>query len=276
MGSQQVSSTLIKPVSGWQPINFRELREYRDLFYFLVWRDVKVLYAQTVLGFLWAIFAPLIQILVFTLIFGKVAQLPTEGIPYLLYSTLAMIPWNYMSTAMAASSMSLVSGQNLLGKVYFPRLVFPFVPVLSHLVDFFISLAILVAVLAYYRVAPTWNLLLFPVFLLMMMVISAGIGTLLSAMAIRYRDIKFALQYILRLLIFSAPILYSATEIPEAYRLLYSLNPIVAVIEGFRACVLGTPIPWLYVVPGMITGVMLLLLGALYFKRLERVFADVI
>jgi lipopolysaccharide transport system permease protein len=276
MGSQQVSSTLIKPVSGWQPINFRELREYRDLFYFLVWRDVKVLYAQTVLGFLWAIFAPLVQILVFTLIFGKVAQLPTEGIPYLLYSTLAMIPWNYMSTAMAASSMSLVSGQNLLGKVYFPRLVFPLVPVLSHLIDFFISLAILVAVLAYYRVVPTWNLLLFPVFLVMMMVISAGIGTLLSALAIRYRDIKFALSYILRLLIFSAPILYSATEIPEAYRLLYSLNPIVAVIEGFRACVLGTPIPWLYVVPGMITGVMLLLLGALYFKRMERVFADVI
>jgi lipopolysaccharide transport system permease protein len=263
-------------VSGWQPIDFRELREYRDLFYFLVWRDVKVLYAQTVLGFSWAIFAPLVQILVFTVVFGRVAQLPTEGVPYLLYSTLAMIPWNYMSTAMTSSSMSLVTGHNLLGKVYFPRLVFPIVPILSHLVDFVISLVILVAVLVYYQVTPTWNLVFLPFFILLMMMVAAAIGTLLSALAIRFRDVKYALQFILRLLIFSAPILYSASEIPGAYRLLYSLNPIVGVIEGFRACLLGTPIPWLYVVPGMVTGVLLLLLGALYFKRMERVFADVI
>lgn len=276
MGSRQVPTTIIKPAAGWQPIDFRELREYRDLFYFLMWRDIKVLYAQTVLGFLWAIFAPLIQIVVFTVIFGKVAQLPTEGIPYLLFSTLAMIPWNYMSTAMTSSSMSLVTGQNLLGKVYFPRLVFPIVPILSHFADFLISLVILVAVLSYYRVTPTWNLALLPIFIFMMMAVSAGFGTLLSALAIRFRDVKFALQFILRLLIFSAPILYSANKIPEPYRLLYSLNPIVGVIEGFRACLLGVPIPWLYVVPGMITGVTFLLLGAFYFRRMERVFADVI
>jgi len=276
MSSRPASFTLIKPVSGWQPIDIRELRDYRDLFYFLVWRDIKVLYAQTVLGFLWAIFAPLIQIVVFTVIFGRVAKLETEGVPYLLFSTLAMIPWNYMSTAMTSSSMSLVTGNNLLGKVYFPRLVFPIVPILSHFVDFVISLVILVAVLVYYRVTLGWNLIFAPVFILMMMVVSAAIGTMLSALAIRYRDVKFALQFILRLLIFSAPVLYSAANIPESYRLLYSLNPIVGVIEGFRASLLGTPIPWLYVVPGMITGALLLLLGTLYFKRMERVFADVI
>jgi len=202
--------------------------------------------------------------------------LETEGVPYLLFSTLAMIPWNYMSTAMTSSSMSLVTGNNLLGKVYFPRLVFPIVPILSHFVDFVISLVILVAVLVYYRVTLGWNLIFAPVFILMMMVVSAAIGTMLSALAIRYRDVKFALQFILRLLIFSAPVLYSAANIPESYRLLYSLNPIVGVIEGFRASLLGTPIPWLYVVPGMITGALLLLLGTLYFKRMERVFADVI
>ncbi len=267
---------VITPPKGWQIIDFKELREYRDLFYFLVWRDIKVLYAQTILGFMWAILNPLVQIAVFTIIFGKVAKLPTDGIPYALFSTVAIIPWTYMSAAMTQSSQSLVSHQHILGKVYFPRLIFPLTPILSKLVDFSISLAIVGVVLLYYRVAPTWNLLLLPIFIAMMLSVPAGVGMWLSTLAIRFRDIKFAMQYVIQLLMYSAPIVYSASTIPEPYRVLYSLNPIVGVIEGFRACLLGTTVPWQFILPGMMTSMLLVVTGAFYFKRMERVFVDVI
>ena len=268
--------TVIKPKSGWQIIDFKELKEYRDLFYFLVWRDITVLYAQTVLGLSWAILNPLTQIVVFGIIFGKVAKLSTEGIPYVLFSTVAIIPWTYMSEAMSQSSQSLVQGQQMLGKIYFPRLIFPMTAVFSKLLDFAISLIILLGMFVYYHITPTWNLLLLPLFVIQMMCIPAGIGLWLSSMAIRFRDVRFAMQFILRMLIYTAPIVYSASAIPEKYRIIYSLNPIVGVIEGFRACLLGTPIPWPYIVPGLITMIILLISGALYFKRMEWVFADVI
>lgn len=271
-----MSVTVIRPPSGWEGIDFRELRQYRDLFYFLVRRDIKVLYAQTVLGFAWAILNPAVQIILFTVIFGAVASVPTDGIPYLLFSTVAIIPWAYMSEAMVQSSQSLVSEQHMLGKVYFPRIIYPLTPIISKLVDFLISLLLLIAVLIYYRVPPTWNFIFLPVFIVYMTFIPAGIGMWLSALAIRFRDVKFAMSYIIRLLIYTAPILYSASSIPEPYRLLYSLNPIVGVIEGFRACLLGTPMPWEYILPGMITGMLLVVTGAIYFRRMERVFVDVI
>jgi lipopolysaccharide transport system permease protein len=270
------SVTFIKPKSGWQVIDLKELKEYRDLFYFLVWRDIKVLYAQTILGFSWAILQPLIQILIFTIVFGKVAKVSTEGIPYFLFSTVAIIPWTYMSQSMTQSSQSLVTGQHMLGKVYFPRLIFPLTSVLAKLVDFGVSMFIILGAILYYRVVPTWNLLLFPVFMVIMVIISAGVGTWLSAMAIRFRDVKHAMPFVVRMLIYTAPIVYSASAIPENYRITYSLNPIVAVIEGFRACLLGTPVPWLYIWPGIITAAILLISGTLYFKRMERVFVDVI
>lgn len=276
MSSEHVSTTVIKPLKGWQSIDFKELKGYRDLFYFLIWRDIKILYAQTILGFSWAILAPLIQIAIFTIIFGKVAKLDTDGIPYFLFSTIAIIPWTYMSNAMTASSQSLVTGQQMLGKIYFPRLIFPWVPIFSKLVDFMISLLILLPVFVYYQVSPTWNLIYLPLFVIMMMCVPAAIGMWLSALAIRFRDVKFAMQFGLRLLIYTAPILYSASSIPESYRLIYSLNPIVGVIEGFRACLLGTPMPWAYIVPGIITSAIVVLLGAMYFKKMERVFVDVI
>lgn len=268
--------TVIRPYRGWEAIDFKELREYRDLFYFLVLRDIKVLYAQTVLGFSWAILNPLVQIIVFTVIFGQVANIPTDDIPYVLFSTVAIIPWTYMSEAMSASSQSLVNEQGMLGKVYFPRVIYPLTPVFAKLVDFAISLLILVAVMVYYRVAPTWNLLLLPALVVMMICIPVGIGMWLSALAIRFRDVKFAMPFFMRMLIYSAPILYTASAIPETYRFLYSLNPIVGVIEGFRACLLGTPFPWQYVLPGVVTTVLLLVSGAVYFRRMERVFVDVI
>ena len=270
------SVTIIKPRYGWQVIDFKELLAYRDLFYFLVWRNIKVMYAQTILGFSWAIIQPLTQIVIFTIIFGKVAKISTEGIPYFLFSSVAVIPWNYMSTSMMSASQSLVSGQNMLGKVYFPRLIFPLTSVFSGLVSFGISMLIIFGVTVYYRIVPTWNLLLLPVLVLLMMSISAGVGMWMSAMAIRYRDVKFAMGFAVRMLMYSAPIVYSASAIPEKYRIFYSLNPIVAVIEGYRACLLGTPFPWLYIWPGVITAVILLISGALYFKRMEGIFVDVI
>lgn len=270
------SLTVIQPNSGWQIIDFKELKEFRDLFYFLVWRDIKSIYAQTILGFLWAILNPLIQIVIFTIIFGKVAKISTDGVPYILFSSVAIIPWAYISQAISQSSQSLIQGSNILGKIYFPRLMFPITPVLSKLVDFGISMVIILGIMLYYRVSPTWNLLLFPVVFLLMISIPLGIGTWLSSLAIRFRDVKQVMPFIIQMLMYTAPIVYSASSIPEGYRLIYSLNPIVGVIEGFRACFLGTPIPWIYILPGILTAAILVISGMLYFKRMERIFVDVI
>jgi len=268
--------TTISADNGWALFDFAELHRYRDLFYFLVWRDVKVLYAQTILGFSWAILNPLVQIVVFSVIFGRVARIDTDGIPYVLFSTVAIIPWTYMSEAMNAASQSLVQGKQILGKIYFPRVLFPLTPILAKLLDFSISLIILVLVMFYHRVELTWNLLLMPPLILAMMLVPTGIGMWLAALAIRYRDIKFAMSFFIKLLIYSAPILYTASAIPENLRFWYSFNPLVAVIEGFRASLLGTPIEWQFIVPGLITSVLVFLSGAIYFRRMEKVFVDVI
>lgn len=271
-----VRETLIVPPKGWQVIDFKELFEYKDLLWFLVKRDIKVLYAQTILGFAWAIIQPLVQIIMFSVVFGKLAGLDSEGVPYFLFSTVAIIPWTYMSSAMNGSSNSLVSGQGMLGKVYFPRIIFPLTSVMSKLVDFLISLILLVGVMIYYQVAPTMNLLFLPIFIVMMISVPIGVGLWLSSLAIRFRDVKFAMAFVLRMLIYCAPILYSASEIPEAYRTLYSFNPVVGVIEGFRACLLGNSIPWEYVLPGVLTSIFLLMSGGVYFRRMEKIVVDVI
>jgi lipopolysaccharide transport system permease protein len=263
--------TVVEHRTGWQFIDFKELKKYRDLFYFLVWREIKVLYAQTILGFSWAILQPLVQIVIFTIVFGKVARLSTDGIPYFLFSSVAIIPWTYMSQAMLQSSQSLVQGQQLLDKVYFPRLLYPLTPVLAR-----ISILIIIVVALYYRVIPTWNLLYLPLFIVLMVSIPTGIGLWLSALAIRFRDVKHAMPFVVRMLIYTAPIVYSASSIPETYRFIYSMNPIVGVIEGFRSCILGTAMPWPFIWPGILTSFILLLGGALYFKRMEWLFVDVI
>jgi lipopolysaccharide transport system permease protein len=274
-GEKGSSWTVIKPRSGWEIVDLNEIRQYRDLFFFLVWRDIKVLYAQTILGFSWAVLQPLIQIALYSIVFGRVAQISTEGYPYTVFSTVALIPWTYIAQAMTSSSESLVQGQAMLGKVYFPRLFFPLTSVVSKLLDFAISLMVLIAVMVYYRIYPSWNLLYLPIFFLLMVSIPAGIGLLLSSLAVRYRDVKHAMPFVVRMLIYTAPIVYSASTIPDGYRLLYSFNPIVAVIEGYRACLLGTPIPWMYIWPGVATSAVLLVLGALYFRRMEGIFVDV-
>ena len=268
--------TIIKRQSGWKFIDFRELKQYKDLFFYLVWREIKVLYAQTILGFSWAIIQPIVQIVIFTIVFGKVAKISTDGIPYILFSTVAIIPWTYMSQSMSMSSQSLITGASMLGKVYFPRLAFPITPILAKLVDFGISTLIVMGVMLYYRILPTWNLLLFPLFVVLMMAIPLGIGLWLSSLAIRFRDVRHTMPFLVRMLIYTAPIVYSSSSIPEEYRILYSLNPIVAVIEGFRACFLGTQVPWNYIWPGIITTLILIISGAFYFRRMERIVVDVI
>jgi lipopolysaccharide transport system permease protein len=274
--SKKDAVTIVEPRSYWKIVNLNELKEYRDLFFFLVWRDIKVLYAQTILGFSWAIIQPLTQIVIFTFVFGKIAKVSTDGIPYVLFSSVAIIPWTYMSQAMQQSSESLVRQQHVLGKIYFPRVMFPMTPILAKLIDFGVSTIIILGVAAYYRIVPTWNILLFPVFILLMVSISAGTGMWLSALAIRFRDVKYAMSFAIRMLMYSAPIVYSASSIPAKYRLIYSLNPIVSVIEGFRASLLGTPMPWAYIWPGAVAALILLITGSLYFHRMEHVFVDVI
>lgn len=273
---KSVSVNIIEAKPAWHFFDFKELKEYQDLFFFLVWRDFKVLYAQTILGFSWALIHPLVQIVLFTIIFGKVANVSTDGIPYVLFSSVAIIPWTYMSASMTQSSQSLIQGQGMLGKVYFPRILFPLTPILSRTVDFGISLSLLLCVMIFYKVTPTWNLVFFPFLFIFMMAIPCGVGFWLSSLAIRFRDIKQAMPFFIQMLLYTAPIVYSASSIPENYRILYSLNPIVGVIEGFRACILGTPMPWMYIVPGIFMAALLFISGAFYFKRMERVIVDVI
>lgn len=268
--------TIINPLTKWQKRDFRELIEYRDLFFLFAWRQVKVQYAQTILGFSWAILRPFIQIVIFTIIFGRVAKVNTDGIPYFLFTTVAIIPWTYMSQTISESSQSLISSSGMLGKVYFPRVIFPLTPVFSRLIDFGISILIVLCAMLYYRVNPTWNLLLFPVFLFLMTLVPSGIGLWLSSLAIRYRDVNHAMSFIIQMLVYTAPIVYSASSIPEKYRIIYSLNPIVGIIEGFRACLLGTSVPWSYILPGVITSTILIITGAIYFKRMEKIIVDVI
>ena len=270
------AETVIEPGKGRWFIDFREVAEYKDLFYFLVLRDIKVLYAQTILGFSWAVLQPLVQIVIFTVVFGKVAKVPTDSVPYVLFSSVAIVPWTYMAQSMAAASQSLVLGQGMLGKVYFPRIIFPLTPVLAKLVDFFIALVLLQGVILYYGVFPGWRLLLLPLFLALMVAFSAAVGFWTSAMAIRFRDVKHAMPFAVQMLMYTAPIVYSASSIPAPWRLLYSFNPIVSIIEGIRACLLGTALPWAYILPGAFTTALLLVGGIVYFTRFERVFVDVI
>ena len=274
--SKSVEVTVIEPVDRWEILDLAEIRQYRDLFYFLVWRDIKVLYAQTVLGFAWAIISPAIQILIFTVIFGNVARLDSDGLPYILFSTVATVPWNFMSTAMTAASNSLVGGKQMLGKVYFPRIIFVLTPVLAKMVDFLISLVLVVVVMIWFKVVPTWNMLLLPVLMLLMMLIPSAIGLWLASLAIRFRDVRFAMGFVLSMLIYTAPVLYSSASIPDSVRPWYILNPLVGVIEGYRSALLGSDIRWDSLIVGIVMALILFLSGALYFRRMERVVVDVI
>lgn len=274
--SNPVTHTVIKARSGWQVINWRELFEYRDLFYFLVWRDIKVLYKQTILGFSWAIIRPVFSMIIFSVVFGGLAQVPSDGIPYPLFSYTALLPWTYFSTALSGSISSLIANANMITKVYFPRLVIPMTPVLAKLVDFAIAFGILFLMMLWFQVVPNWQIVFLPFLLLLMILTAAGIGMWLSAMAVQYRDIRYATQFLTQALMYAAPVVWPASLIPEQYRVWYGLYPMAGVIEGFRAALLGsTAMPWDLIIPGTITASIIALSGMFYFRRMERIFADV-
>jgi lipopolysaccharide transport system permease protein len=271
-----VHQIIIEPKKGWRLIDWAELRQYKDLFYFLVWRDIKVLYKQTVLGFVWAIIRPVFSMIVFSIVFGRLAQIPSDGLPYPIFSYTALVPWTYFSTAMSESTNSLVSNARMLTKVYFPRLVIPMTPVLATLVDFAIAFGVLLMMMAWFQIAPTWNVVFLPLPVLLMILTAARVGMWLSALAIQYRDVKHATQFIVQLLMYAAPVVWPASLVPEPLRLLYGLYPMAGVIEGFRAALLdSTPMPWDLILPGTLSAVVIALTGAFYFRRLERIFADV-
>jgi lipopolysaccharide transport system permease protein len=270
-----VSKSIIQPTKGWQFIDFKELWRYKDLLYFLTVRGIKARYAQSVLGVGWAVIQPLFTTLVFTVVFGGLAKVDSDGMPYVLFSYLALWPWNYFSGTLNESANSLIANAGMITKVYFPRLILPLSAIFSKLLDFLISFVVLLGMLIYYQVMPGFGLVILPLLLVQLIMTSLGIGMILSAMAVQYRDVKYALGFIVQLLLYVAPVVYSTTAVPTAWQFLYSLNPMVGVIEGIRAAFLSRDIPWEWIWPGAIVAAVLFVFGLFYFRKMEKVFADV-
>lgn len=269
---------VIKPGSATRQYWF-DLWRYRELFFILSWRDISVRYKQTIIGVLWAILRPLLTMLVFTIIFGKIAKLPSEGqAPYALMVYAAMLPWQFFAGAVQESSNSMVGNASLISKVYFPRLIIPTSSIITSLVDFFLSFAILLVLMAYYRFPPTWNMLLLPGFLLIAFLTAMGIGLYITSLNVKFRDFRYVIPFIIQFGLYISPVGFSSSVIPEQYRFWYSLNPMVGVIDGFRWAILGgqSHLYW----PGFLlsVGIMLffLWLGLSTFRKMERTFADMI
>lgn len=267
---------VIRKTTGFSGANLRELFAYRDLLRFLTIRSFKTKYAQSVLGVGWAIIQPLFSTLIFTVVFGRVAKVSSDGVPYFIFSLCAMVPWNYFSGTLSESTNSLVQNVNMLSKVYFPRIVLPLSVIFSRLVDFAIGLILLIVFLLIYEVPFTSNILLLPLLMAVLLMNSLGLGLWLSAMAIQYRDVKHAMTFVVQILMYLAPVVYPLSSIPDEYRFWYALNPMVGVIEGFRSIFLHTvDFPWNHLLNGGIVSVFIFIFGLVYFKRAERRFADV-
>ncbi|HUF34952.1 MAG TPA: ABC transporter permease [Gemmatimonadales bacterium] len=269
-------SIVIQPSSGWVPLRLGELWAYRELLYFLVWRDIKVRYKQTALGAAWAVIQPFFTMIVFSVFFGRLAKLPSDGLPYPVFTYCALVPWTYFATALTMSSNSLVDHARLITKVYFPRLLVPAASVLAGLVDLGIASVVLVAMLLYYGIAPTAAVVLLPVFVLLAAATAFAVGLWLSALNVQYRDVRYTISFLVQFWLFVTPVAYSSSLVPERWRALYGLNPMTGVVEGFRWALLGKAEPpgaMLLVSAGSVA--VLLLGGLYYFRRMERRFADV-
>jgi lipopolysaccharide transport system permease protein len=271
-----IPTTIIRPPKKWVPINFSELWQYHELLYFFVWRDVKIRYKQTALGFAWAIIQPLFLMVVFTLFFGNLAKIPSEGIPYPLFSFAALIPWTLFAEGLTRSTTSMVSNAGIMTKVYFPRLIMPIAGILSPLVDFAIAFVILILMMAYYGFVPTIAIVFLPAFILLALLTSLSVGLWLSALNVKYRDFQYTLPFIIQLWLFASPVVYPSSMLPEQFQLLYALNPMVGVIEGFRWALLGTNPPGGMILVSTSVVILLLVGGLFYFKRMEQYFADVV
>ncbi|MDY0041127.1 MAG: ABC transporter permease [Desulforhabdus sp.] len=271
------AKTIIRPASGKFRLNWEELSEYRDLLYFLVWRDIKVRYKQTVIGGLWAVLQPLFPMVVFSLIFGRFAHLPSEGIPYPLFTFAALLPWQLFAYALSQSSESLVANEKLISKVYFPRILIPLTPVFSGLLDFAISFTVFLVIMLFYGSHPGANIIFLPLFVTLAVITSLGAGLWLTALNVKYRDVRYTIPFLTQVWLYLTPVAYSAVLIPENWRFLYGLNPMVGVVEAFRWVLLAKQPPSLAMV--FISAVMafgLLYSGLVYFQKMEDEFADII
>jgi lipopolysaccharide transport system permease protein len=267
----------IEPSKGWVPIKLHELWEYRELLYFLTWRDVKVRYKQTALGAVWAILQPVLTMAIFSLFFGRLAKVPSDGLPYPLFSFAALVPWTFFAGALSQSSNSLVMSANLIKKVFFPRLTIPIATVLAGVVDFVLALGVLFVMMAWYGVSLTWHALWLPAFLLLAVVTSLGVGLWLSALNVEFRDVRYVVPFLTQFWMFATPIAYPSSLLAEPWRTVYGLNPMVGVVEGFRWALLGTNTPpGPSLVASSVAALFLLVSGAYYFRRMERTFADVV
>jgi lipopolysaccharide transport system permease protein len=267
---------IIRPPRKWVPVDLHELWNYRELLTSFTLRDIKIRYKQTGLGFAWAIIQPLFMMVIFTIIFGGFAKIPSDGIPYPLFSFAALLPWMLFSEGLTRSTMSMVANSSIMTKVYFPRLIMPISGILSPLVDFAVSISILVLMMAYYGFVPTINVVFLPLFILFALATSLGIGLWLSALNVKYRDFQYTVPFIIQLWMYASPVVYPASMIPEAIRPLYGLNPMAGVIEGFRWALLGTEIPGSMIFVSVGVVVVLLVSGMFYFKRMEQYYADIV
>ncbi len=275
MQEQALKVTIVKPREGWSPVDIGELLRYRGLFYFLASRDIKVRYKQTVLGGLWAVIQPAFTMIVFSFFFGRLAGLPSDGMPYPVFVYAGLLAWTYFSGAVTAAGDSLVSNSRLLTKVYFPRLVIPLAAAMAGLVDLIVASLLLVVLMAYYGIVPGPAVLLFPVLAALAFFCASGAGLWLSALNVRYRDIRYIIPFLIQLWMFLSPVIYPAAMVPERYRWLAMLNPMTGIIKAFRSCMLGSPaMDWTALGVSVAVTAALLISGAYYFRRMERGFAD--
>ena len=269
--------TLIQPAAGWVPLGLGELWEYRELLYFFIWRNIKVRYKQTVLGGAWAIIQPFLTMIVFSIFFGRLAGIPSEGVPYPIFAYTALVPWTFFANALSQASNSLLEHERMITKIYFPRLLLPLSAVLSGLIDFAISFSILIGMLLWYRLTPTIGLLLVPFFILTATLTALGVGLWLSALNVQYRDVRYVIPFLVQFWLFSTPIAYPSSLVPQQWQFLYGLNPMAGVVEGFRWALLGTAsISPQLIVASLLTMFVVLISGLYYFRKMEETFADVV
>jgi lipopolysaccharide transport system permease protein len=273
----QNGSVLIRPISGWAPINLRDLWEYRELLYFLTWRDIKVRYKQTALGMAWVVLQPVLLMLIFTMFFGRLVELPSDGVPYPLFTYTALLPWQLFSRALNEGSMSLIAQERVITKTYFPRILLPASAVLASLIDFGIAFLVLIGFILFYGAHPGLAILTLPLFVILVVMAAFGVSLWLAAFNVLYRDVRYVLPFLTQIWMFATPIIYPVAVVPDSWRLLYSLNPMVGVVEGFRWALLGGSSGMdamfglsAFVVAGILGG------GVLYFQSVQQTFADVI
>jgi len=265
-----------KPTHGWVSLKLGELVEYHELLFFLTLRDIKVRYKQTVLGAAWAIIQPFFTMIVFSIFLGKLAKVPSDGLPYPIFTYTALLPWTLFANSLLASSNSLVTNQNLITKIYFPRLVIPISAVIGGVVDFAIALVVMLGMMLYYHIAPTIAIITLPLFVLFAVLSALSVGLWLSALNVQYRDVRYMVPFLTQFWMFASPIVYSASLVPEKWRMLYGLNPMVGVVEGFRWALLGTSNPSGFMLVSLGVTLVLLVGGLFYFRRMEKTFADMV